>query len=141
MEPKGSLLHSQELDTCPYPEPEQSRPCPPIPFFKKIHFLGFQYATDCLTTSSKVLPEKPNRSSKSTPPVPIVSHSSTVHAIPSHFWEIHCNMIHLSLGLPSGLFLSVLPIKALYVPLLSPIHATCPAHFISSLFACKIFGG
>ena len=29
MGPKGSLLHSQELATFPYPEPEQSNPCLP----------------------------------------------------------------------------------------------------------------
>ena len=28
MEPEGSLLHSQVLTTCPYPEPDQSSPCP-----------------------------------------------------------------------------------------------------------------
>jgi hypothetical protein len=28
MEPGGSLPHSQEAATCPYPEPAQSSPCP-----------------------------------------------------------------------------------------------------------------
>ena len=28
MEPEGSLPHSQEPTTCPYPEPDQSSPCP-----------------------------------------------------------------------------------------------------------------
>ena len=42
---------------------------------------------------------------------------------------------HLCLGLPSGLFLSVLPIKTLY--LLSPLHATCPAHFILDWYLAK----
>jgi hypothetical protein len=31
MEPGGSLPHSQEPATCPYPEPVQSSSCPPIP--------------------------------------------------------------------------------------------------------------
>ena len=37
---------------------------------------------------------------------------------------------HLFLGLPSGLFLSVLPTKAPYTPLLFPICAMCPVHLI-----------
>jgi hypothetical protein len=28
MEPEGSLPHSQQLATCPYPEADQSSPCP-----------------------------------------------------------------------------------------------------------------
>jgi len=32
MEPEGSLPHSQVPAACPYPEPDQSRPCPHIPF-------------------------------------------------------------------------------------------------------------
>jgi hypothetical protein len=31
MEPEGSILNSQELSTCPYPEPDQSSPHHPIP--------------------------------------------------------------------------------------------------------------
>ena len=30
MEPEGSLPHLQVWTTCPYPEPDQSSPCPPI---------------------------------------------------------------------------------------------------------------
>jgi hypothetical protein len=37
MEPEGSLPHSQEPANCPYPEPDQSSPCPPSHFLK-IHF-------------------------------------------------------------------------------------------------------
>jgi hypothetical protein len=37
MEPEGSLPHSQQPSTCPYPEPDQSSPCPPS-YCLKIHF-------------------------------------------------------------------------------------------------------
>jgi hypothetical protein len=37
MEPEGSLPHSQEPATCPYPEPYQSSPWPPSHFLK-VHF-------------------------------------------------------------------------------------------------------
>ena len=34
MEPEGSLPHLQELATRPYPEPNQSIPCFPIPLYE-----------------------------------------------------------------------------------------------------------
>ena len=34
MDPEGSLPHSQEPATCPYPEPDRSSPCLPSYFFK-----------------------------------------------------------------------------------------------------------
>jgi len=34
MKPEGSLPHSQVLATCPYPEPDQSSPCPHTHFLK-----------------------------------------------------------------------------------------------------------
>jgi hypothetical protein len=37
MEPKGSVLYSQEPSTGPYPEPDESRPYHPI-YLSKIHF-------------------------------------------------------------------------------------------------------
>jgi hypothetical protein len=52
---------------------------------------------------------------------------------PPHLTSWWSNLIlssHLRLGLPSGLFPSRFPIKTMYTPLLSPIRATCPVHFI-----------
>ena len=35
MEPEGSLPHSQEHPTCPYPEPYRSSPRPPTPLLER----------------------------------------------------------------------------------------------------------
>jgi len=68
---------------------------------------------------------------KQQPPVTILSQCNLFHASPSHSWRsilILCS--HLHVGLPSGLFLSGLPTKTLYAPLLSPIRPTCPTYLI-----------
>jgi len=43
MEPKCSLLYSQEPATYPYPEPDQSSPCPPSHFLKIQFYIVFPF--------------------------------------------------------------------------------------------------
>ena len=62
-----------------------------------------------------------------------LSWDSWIHSIPPHPTSWRSILIlssHLCLGLPSGLFPSGFPTIALYTSLLSPIHATCPAHLL-----------
>jgi hypothetical protein len=40
------------------------------------------------------------------------------------------NILHLCLGLPSGIFLSGFPVRTMYTSLRSPVCATWPAHLI-----------
>ena len=62
-----------------------------------------------------------------------LSWASWIQSIPLHPTSWRFILIlssHLCLGLPSGLFPSGFPTKTLHIPLLSPIHATCPANLI-----------
>ena len=70
-----------------------------------------------------------------------MSQFNPVHAPTTHFLKIHFNIIHLRLGLPSGLFPSGFPTNNLYTPLLSSIRATFSANLILlDLITRKIFG-
>ena len=64
-------------------------------------------------------------------PAPILSQINPVHApIPSSWRSTVILSYHLQLVLPSGLFPTGFPTKALYAPLLSPRRATCPVYLI-----------
>ena len=58
--------------------------------------------------------------------------ASSIQSVPPHptSWRSILLSSHLRLGLPSGLFPSGFLTKNLYMPLLTPIRATCPAHLI-----------
>jgi hypothetical protein len=62
---------------------------------------------------------------------PILSQISPMHTLPSYLlFKIKSNIISPStrLNTPRGRLPSGFPTKALYVPLLFPVRATCPTH-------------
>jgi len=71
----------------------------------------------------------PHSPVSATCPYPQPARSS--NGLTSHFLKIHLNITHPSkLGSTKRSFPSGFPTKILYTPLLSPIRATWPAHFI-----------
>ena len=79
---------------------------------------------------------------KSTPPIPVLSQINPDHAPhPTSWISILILSSYLGLGLPSGLFPTGFLTKTLHAPILSPIHATYPAHLILlELITWIIFG-
>jgi len=80
--PKGSLPHSQQLATCPYPDPDQSSPCHPIPLPEDT----FQYYTPIYAWVSQVV-----AFSQGSPPKPCMHPSCllyVLHAAPISFFLI-----------------------------------------------------
>ena len=73
-----------------------------------------------------------------------LSRATSIQSIPPHLTSWRSILIlssHLRLGLPSGVFPSGFPTKTLYMPPLSPTHATCPAHLILLDFTNRILLG
>ena len=76
---------------------------------------------------------------------PSLSCARSIQSVPSHptFWRFSLILYTpLRLGFPSSLFPSGFPTKTLYTLILSPTHATCPAHLILlDLITRTILGG
>jgi len=75
------------------------------------------------------------------PPVRILSQLDPVHTPTSHLLKIHVNIILSSTPGSPKWSLTAFPTKILYITLLSPILATCPAYLlILDLFIRIRFG-
>jgi hypothetical protein len=75
---------------------------------------------------------------KCPPRVHILSKLDSVYNPTSYFLKIYLNITLLSTpGSPNGLLLSDFPIEKVYIPLLSPIRATCLTHLILLYFITR----
>ena len=123
-------------------------------FMKLLTYLLITYLLACLLTHS--MEQSPSSEA---------NQFSASQEIPHILWNpkyhycIHCHLIQsipphptswrsililsspLCLGLPSGLFPSGFPTITLNMPLLFPIHTTCPAHVIGCLWntLCNLY--
>ena len=73
-----------------------------------------------------------------------LSWARSIQSMPPHPTSWRSSLIlssYLSLGLPSGIFLSDFHNKTPYASLLSPLHFTCPAHLILLDFITRIIFG
>ena len=72
-------------------------------------------------------------------PIPILRQLDPVHTPTSHYWRsIVILSFHRRLGPPVVSFPQASPTKILYMPILYPIRATCPAHLILDFITCTI---